>query len=162
MEQQISLRPTAPDDESFLYRLYASTREEELAVLPWNDSEKEAFLTTQFAAQHKYYHQEFGKAEFQVIEQDHEPIGRLYLDHRDDEIRIIDIALLPAYRNKGIGSKYLEAILEQGQGAGLPVRIHVEQNNPALRLYDRLGFQKVTENGVYFLMEKLPDKNTGG
>ena len=162
MEQQITLRPITPDDEPFLCRLYASTREDELAVLPWSESEKEVFLTTQFIAQHTYYHQKFCDAEFHIIEHDDEPIGRLYLDRRDDEIRIIDIALLPAYRNRGIGSKYLEAILEEGRGAKLPIRIHVEHNNPALNLYNRLGFQKVTENGVYFLMEKLPDKAPGG
>ena len=162
MEQQISLRPVTPDDEPFLYRLYASTREDEMAMLPWSASEKEAFLTTQFNAQHTYYQQQFREAEFLIIEQNNEPIGRLYLDRREDEIRIIDIALLPAHRNKGIGSKYLEEIFEESQGAGLPVRIHVEHNNPALRLYDRLGFQKVTENGVYFLMERLPDQSPGG
>ena len=162
MEQLSNLRPSTLDDEQFLYRLYASTREDELAVFPWSESEKEAFLTTQFNAQHTFYHQQFNEAEFLIIEQDNEPIGRLYLDRRDDEIRIIDIALLPTHRNRGIGTKYLESILEEGQGAGLPVRIHVERNNTALRLYERLGFQKVTENGVYFLMEKWPNKDPGG
>ena len=161
MEQPITLRPITPDDEPFLYKLYASTREDELAVLPWSASEKEAFLTAQFNAQHSYYQQQFVKAEFCIIEQGNEPIGRLYLDNRKDEIRIVDIALLPAYRNRGIGTMYLQAVLEEGQSAGLPVRIHVEHNNPALRLYERLGFQKVTENGIYFLMEKLPDKVAG-
>jgi ribosomal protein S18 acetylase RimI-like enzyme len=162
MEQLNNLRPSTLDDEQFLYRLYASTREDELAVVPWSESEKETFLTTQFNAQHTFYHQQFNEAEFLIIEQDNEPIGRLYLDHRDDEIRIVDIALLPSHRNRGIGTKYLETILEEGQGAGLPVRIHVERNNTALRLYERLGFQKVTENGVYFLMEKWPNKDPGG
>jgi ribosomal protein S18 acetylase RimI-like enzyme len=162
MEQLNNLRPSTLDDEQFLYRLYASTREDELAVVPWSESEKETFLTTQFNAQHTFYHQQFNEAEFLIIEQDNEPIGRLYLDRRDDEIRIVDIALLPSHRNRGIGTKYLETILEEGQGAGLPVRIHVERNNTALRLYERLGFQKVTENGVYFLMEKWPNKDPGG
>jgi len=162
MEQLNNLRPSTLDDEQFLYRLYASTREDELAVVPWSESEKETFLTTQFNAQHTFYHQQFNEAEFLIIEQDNEPIGRLYLDRRDDEIRIVDIALLPSHRNRGIGTKYLESILEEGQGAGLPIRIHVERNNTALRLYERLGFQKVTENGVYFLMEKWPNKDPGG
>lgn len=162
MEQLNNLRPSTLDDEQFLYRLYASTREDELAVVPWSESEKETFLTTQFNAQHTFYHQQFNEAEFLIIEQDNEPIGRLYLDRRDDEIRIVDIALLPSHRNRGIGTKYLESILEEGQGAGLPVRIHVERNNTALRLYERLGFQKVTENGIYFLMEKWPNKDPGG
>ena len=161
MEQLNNLRPSTLDDEQFLYRLYASTREDELAVVPWSESEKETFLTMQFNAQHTFYHQQFNEAEFLIIEQDNEPIGRLYLDRRDDEIRIVDIALLPTHRNRGIGTAYLESILEEGQAAGLPVRIHVESNNTALRLYERLGFQKVTENGVYFLMEKWPNKIPG-
>ena len=131
-------------------------------MVPWSESEKETFLTTQFNAQHTFYHQQFNEAEFLIIEQDNEPIGRLYLDRRDDEIRIVDIALLPTHRNRGIGTKYLKSILEEGQEACLPVRIHVERNNTALRLYERLGFQKVTENGVYFLMEKWPNKIPGG
>lgn len=162
MEGQISLRPISTEDVVFLNRLYASTREDELALLPWSDSEKEEFLTMQFKAQHEYYQQEFNKAEFHIIEQDDYSIGRLYLDRREDEIRIIDIALLPEHRNQGIGSKYLEEIIEEGQRKELPIRIHVEQNNPALRLYHRLGFQKLTENGVYYLMEKNPDKVSGG
>ncbi len=162
MEQLTTLRPITTQDEPFLHRLYASTREDELAVVPWSESEKETFLTMQFNAQHTFYHQQFIGAEFLIIEKGNEPIGRLYVDRRNYEIRIIDIALLPSHRNQGIGTKYLEAILEEGQGAGLPVRIHVEHNNTALRLYNRLGFQKVTEKGVYFLMEKLPDKITGG
>ena len=162
MEQQITLRPITPDDEPFLCRLYASTREDELAVLPWKPSKKEAFLTMQFNAQHTYYLKEFSKAEFFIIEQGKHPIGRLYVDHRADEIRIIDIALMPSHRNKGIGTTFLKSLLEEGQQTDLPVRIHVESNNPALRLYKRLGFQKVTENGVYFLMEKLPVQPAGG
>ena len=102
-----SLRPIKEEDQSFLYRLYASTRQEELAVLDWSEAQKEAFLQMQFNAQHKFYTEQFSQAEFQIIEQDQEPIGRLYVDRRDDEIRLIDIALLPAYRNRGIGSSYL-------------------------------------------------------
>ena len=162
MERLTTLRPSTADDEPFLCRLYASTREDEMAVVPWSASEKDVFLTSQFNAQHTFYHQQFNKAEFLIIEQENNPIGRLYLDRREDEIRLIDIALLPEHRNRGIGKTFLEELLKEGQQKGLPVRIHVEHNNPALRLYERLGFQKVTENGVYFLMEKLPDKVTGG
>jgi ribosomal protein S18 acetylase RimI-like enzyme len=100
--------------------------------------------------------EQFAGAAFDVILLDGESIGRLYVDRRPDEIRIIDIALLPEYRNRGIGSRLITALLAEGTAAGLPVRIHVEQYNPAMRLYNRLGFQKIDERGVYHLMEWSP------
>ena len=82
-----------------------------------------------------------------------EPIGRLYVDRRTEEIRIIDIALLPEYRGKGVGSKLIRALLDEAEQERMPVRIHVERFNPALRLYRRLGFKVVEDEGVYYLME---------
>ncbi|MCP4550423.1 MAG: GNAT family N-acetyltransferase [bacterium] len=153
----LSLRPITPEDEDFLRQLYASTREDELAPLDWNEDQKQAFLTMQFEAQHKFYLEQFSQAEFNVILLNGEPVGRLYTDLRPDEIRIIDIALLTAYRRQGIGSIYLNDVLAQARAAGLAVRIHVEHYNPAMSVYKRLGFQKIGDNGVYFLMEWLPD-----
>jgi GNAT superfamily N-acetyltransferase len=157
MEAQITLQSTTPQDEGFLCRLYASTREDEMAVVPWDEAQKKAFLDMQFAAQHTFYHEQFKQAEFQLILLGDEPIGRLYIDRRADEIRLIDIALLPEHRNKGIGSRFLRNILAEGERAGLPVRIHVEHFNPALRLYERLGFHVIGEHGVYYLMEWSPE-----
>ena len=156
MDPTAKLRPITPEDEDFLYRVYASTREDELAPLDWDDEQKESFLKMQFAAQHKFYTEQFPRAEFQVILLDQEPIGRLYLDHRHDEIRLIDIALLPSHRNCGIGNHILKDILAAGELASLPVRIHVEQFNPALRFYKRLGFRQTGDDGIYYLMEWSP------
>jgi len=158
----LALRPISPADLGFLYRVYASTRQEELAVLDWSDAQKAAFLKLQFEAQHRFYTENFPGAAFSILTYQGDAVGRLYLERRQDEIRIIDIALLPEFRNQGIGTTCLKTILAAGEESGLPVRIHVEQNNPAMRLYDRLGFQKVGENGVYFLMEKPPDAHDGG
>ena len=152
----LTLRDIVDGDRPFLQQLYASTREEELAVVPWSESEKKTFLEFQFNAQHTFYQNQFGDAAFWVIEQENVPIGRLYLDRRSDEIRIIDIALLPAYRDRGIGTALLNAILAEGQANHQPIRIHVEHNNRALNLYRRLGFKKIDEEGVYFLMEWMP------
>ncbi|KAA3663385.1 MAG: N-acetyltransferase [Chloroflexi bacterium] len=155
----ITLRSITPDDKLFLCRLYASTREDELSVVPWSDAEKESFLTMQFNAQHTYYQEQFKQAEFLVVELDGEPIGRLYIDRRQDEIRLIDIALLTSHRRKGIGSMLLKDLLTEGSAANLPVRIHVEHNNPALSLYTQLGFKHIEDQGVYFLMEWSPINN---
>ena len=139
MPEQIRFRPIDDEDRRFLHRLYASTRADELAAVDWTDEEKERFLDFQFGAQHDYYREQFPAARFDLVLVDGEPAGRLYVDRRDDEIRLIDIALLPEFRRRGIGGELMRRVLDEGREAGLPVQIHVEQNNPAMRLYDRLG-----------------------
>ncbi len=157
MQDRIEFRDITDDDLPFLRRLYRTTREDEMAQVPWSESEKQAFLEQQFAFQHDYYTKNFGKASFQLVLLDGEPAGRLYLDRRDDEIRLIDIALLPEHRGQGIGGGLMRDVLAEGRRSGLPVRIHVEQNNPALRLYRRLGFERVGDVGIYYLMEWDPN-----
>ena len=103
----VSLCPTTPEYEAFLFRVYANTRAQEMALLNWEDAERDAFLQMQFAAQHRYYHEQFSAASFDLVLQNGEPIGRLYVDRRVDEIRIVDIALLQQYRSKGVGSALL-------------------------------------------------------
>lgn len=153
---QPTLRPATDEDLPFLRRVYAGTRAMELAQVPWTDEQKEAFLTFQFDAQHKYYREQFPDAAYDLIVVDGEPVGRLYVDRRDDEIRLIDIALLPERRRAGIGRKLLEDLQREAAAAGHPLRIHVEMNNPALSLYRRLGFRELEEQGVYYLMEWAP------
>ena len=157
MTPSVTLRPVTPDDEVFLYQLYSSTREQELARVPWDEEAKKSFLEMQFKAQAQHYQQQYADAEFQIILCDSRPVGRLYVDRRDDELRIIDIALLPEHRNAGIGSALLNDLLGEAAEAGKPVRIHVERFNPALRLYERLGFTHIGDTGVYYLMELRPD-----
>src|SRR5258706_5171228 len=130
--QGITFRPIGADDMGFLYQVYASTREEELAVTGWSAVQKEAFLIMQFNAQHTYYQEHYPRAAFLVILRDWQPIGRLYLDRWTDQLRIIAIALLPKYRGHGTGTTILEAILAEGQRPGLPVNIHVETVDPTL------------------------------
>jgi ribosomal protein S18 acetylase RimI-like enzyme len=154
---ELTLRPITTDDLPFLYQVYASTRVEELAQTDWTDEQKAAFLQQQFAAQHHHYQVNYPKAQFQVIEQQGTPIGRLYVVRWPKEIRVIDIALLPEYRGRGIGSDFLRSILADGQRRSLPVTIHVERFNPALRLYERLGFHVLQDKGVYYLMEWSPE-----
>jgi ribosomal protein S18 acetylase RimI-like enzyme len=90
-----------------------------------------------------------------VIERNGQPIGRLYLDRRDDELRIVDIALLTEHRGGGIGNAILTDLIDEASGSGIPVRIHVERNNPALGLYRRLGFREIGDEGVYLHMERV-------
>ncbi len=153
----LSLRPIAvPGDLEFLHRVYASTREEELRQTGWDAAQKEAFTRMQFDAQHAYYQAHYAGASFDVIQVDGAPAGRLYLDRRADEIRIMDITLLPEFRGQGIGTGLLRQILAEGQAKNLPVTIHVEAFNPARWLYERLGFHTIDDKGVYLFMRWTP------
>jgi ribosomal protein S18 acetylase RimI-like enzyme len=153
MASEISFRPFTPDDMEFLYQVYASTRQEELSVTAWSDEEKEQFLRMQFHAQHTHYQEHFGGAKYLVVLSDDKPIGRLYVDRRPDEIRIIDIALLSEHCGGGIGGGIVRELLDEAAAAGKAVRLHVEKNNPAKRLYFRLGFRDIGDAGVYDLMQ---------
>ncbi|CAA9414388.1 MAG: Acetyltransferase, GNAT family [uncultured Rubrobacteraceae bacterium] len=156
----VTLRPIRPEDGGFLYRVYASTRREELAQVGWGEAQKAAFLRMQFDAQSSYFRENYEGAEFSVILEDGRPVGRLYVARWPEEIRIVDIALLPEHRNAGVGSMLLGGLISESEESGKPVSIHVERFNPALRLYERLGFREVEDKGVYLLMERSPGAAT--
>jgi ribosomal protein S18 acetylase RimI-like enzyme len=153
---EVTLRPATEADYDFMSRLYASTREAEMAYFPFDEAEKRAFLDQQFAAQFRHYDIHYPTCERNIIERDGRPIGRLWIDEWRDQIRLVDIALIPECRGLGIGSALMRQVMDRGGAAGKPVTIHVESFNPALRLYQRLGFEHVDTNGVYFLMRWTP------
>jgi len=152
----VTLRPIRDDDRELLCRVYTSTRWEELAPVPWTDEQKLAFCRSQFEAQHAYYQANYKGAAWLVIEHEGVPAGRLYVHRLEKEIRLVDITLLPEHRNAGIGSGLLRELITESTAAGKPLRIHVEKNNPALRLYERLVFVPIVDKGVYHLMERAP------
>lgn len=146
-----------PNDLPFLRELYASTRREELAPTGWPQEQIEFFLLQQFEAQHSHYLEHFSNAAWEVIlDAQGAPIGRLYLDEREKDFHIIDIALLPRARGQGIGTGILGNLIDRANASGKSVTIHVEMNNPAMSLYQRLGFQFVEEQGIYLLMKHHP------
>jgi ribosomal protein S18 acetylase RimI-like enzyme len=149
---RVSLRPATADDHEFLVALYGSTRDEELSQVVWPEGQRDAFVRMQFALQDAQYRTGNPDGSFEVIEVDGRPIGRLYVDRRDGEIRIIDLALVPESRGAGIGTRLLEGILDEAAGSGRTVRLHVEVHNRAVELYNRLGFVPVSDDGVYRLM----------
>jgi len=153
----ITLRAVRPEDEPFLLQVYASTRLEELAPLGWSEADQGAFLRQQGEAQHHHYRTYYADADYGVIELAGQPVGRLYVARWPSEIRIVDIALLPEYRNEGIGTQLIGDLLVEGARTGLPVTIHVESFNPAQRLYARLGFELAGDEGVYCLMKWSPE-----
>jgi GNAT superfamily N-acetyltransferase len=158
----VSLRPITAADGDFLRLVYAATREEELALVDWDDDQKAAFLEMQFTAQHAYYQEQFPQGSFDVIIVDDRPAGRLYVDRSPEEILVIDIALLPEFRGRGVGTEFLGRVLDEARTLGLPVAIHVERNNPALRWYGRLGFVLVEDRGVYLFLRWGPEPSSAG
>ena len=153
--QVVSLRPITSGDDAFLLGLYASTRENELAPVPWSEAQKQAFLRMQFEAQTRHYATHYAAlSSFDVILVDCVPAGRLIVHRGERDVRIVDVALMPAFRGKGVGSGLLRALLDDSDAVGRSVSIHVEHDNPALRLYERLGFVKVSEQGISWLMQR--------
>ena len=154
---KIALREAGPGDEAHLLAVYGGTREDELAMTDWDDAQKRAFVEQQFRAQDTYYRANYANASYQVILVDEQPAGRLYVARWPDEIRIMDIALLKAYRGRGVGGRLLADLQAEAASEGKPLRIHVERFNPALSLYVRLGFRLVEDKGVYLFLEWSPD-----
>lgn len=147
------LRPVEPGDESFLLQVYASIRAAEMAQVPWSDEQREAFVRMQFEAQQLHYQTHNPNATHDIILLKDQPVGRLYVSRREKEIRILDITILPEQRNQGLGTPLIENLMKEAADVGKPLNIYVESFNPSLRLFERLGFHKVEDDGVNYLLE---------
>lgn len=157
---QVTLRPVNPGDEEFLCRVYASTRTDEMALVDWSDPQKEAFLRMQFDAQTTHYRLHYPTAEYQIIQQGETPIGRLIVERSQKCLLVMDISLLPEYRNRGVGTALLKDLMAEAGQSNLPVVLRVEFFNPVIQLYTRLGFVKTREvNSVYHEMIWTPTQN---
>jgi ribosomal protein S18 acetylase RimI-like enzyme len=152
----LSFRPASDDDLPFLAQLYASTRTEELAPVPWPEEQKAAFLAMQFQAQHIHYHRHYPTADWLIVLRDDAPVGRVYVERWEREHRLIDIAFLPDQRGMGYGASLLQDLMDDAAADGKPLSTHVEKFNPAMRLYLRLGFVAVEDKGVYELLRWTP------
>lgn len=149
----ITFRPAGPDDEAFLLKVYGSTRAEELAAVPWTEAQREAFLRMQLNAQHYHYGQIYPDGDFLIILDDDRAVGRLYAARLKDQHRIIDITILPEERGRGLGTAILRDLMTEAARRDKPLRIYVESFNPSLRLFERLGFSPIEEEGIHLLME---------
>lgn len=157
MIRTVSLRPALPEDEPFLFRLYISTREAELASFGWSEADKNAFLELQFEAHQHHYATISPAADQNVILREGRPVGSLIVIRGRKEIRLAEIVLLPEDRGRGIGSKLIEDLSEEAVVRGLPLRLHVARFNRAIRLYRRLGFVLIRDTGTHFFMERSPE-----
>lgn len=154
--ENISLVPVTEDDAELIEEIYYFTRNEEFAMLGWNDDQLKPFLKMQCDFQNKSYRMHFPNAEFSLVLLDDEKIGRMIVDRNENEIRLVDIAVLPQFRGKGIGSKLIEKLYSEAKEKSLPLSLQVEKNNNnAFRLYKKQGFEIVDESEIYFAMEKI-------
>lgn len=155
----LTLRPVCADDYDFLVDVYGSTRAEELALVPWTTEQQQAFVRSQFAAQQEHYAKTYPAASHDIILSGNRPVGRLYVARLEREIRIIDITLLPAERNGGIGSYLIRQLLDEANRSGKMTRIYVEGFSPSLRLFERLGFSRGEQHGIHLLMQCNPGQH---
>ena len=149
----VTLRPAGEDDQPFMLRVYASVREPELERSGLPREQWGAFVEHQFEAQSRAY-EDYRNTSFEVVLVDGEPAGRLIVARWPEELRVVDVALLPEYRGRGVGGTLIRELIEEAEERGVKTSIHVERFNPAQRLYTRLGFRSVSETGVYLLLER--------
>jgi ribosomal protein S18 acetylase RimI-like enzyme len=155
---RLSFRPAVfPDDEDFLMKLYFTTRAD-VEMSPMSREQKNAFMIMQYAAQKQHYAAHFPEAAYNIVLLDEQPIGRLMVGRGADEIRVIDISLLPEFRNQGIGTVLLQDLIDEAGRTHRIFALHVVQNNRAVGLYERLGLSVTGETGFHFKME-LPPSN---
>jgi ribosomal protein S18 acetylase RimI-like enzyme len=154
----VSFRAIVDSDHQFLRDLYASVRAAELAPVAWPQEAKRQFLDDQFALQHQHYLKNYVGADLLLIERYGMPIGRIYVYRTATEIRLMDIALVAEQRGCGIGSALLHELMDEARATNRQLTLHVEPDNPAQRLYQRLGFSLIEHRGVYdFLGWKAPN-----
>jgi GNAT superfamily N-acetyltransferase len=155
----VELRPVTEEDDQFLLSVYASTREQELAQAEWAEGQKENFLRWQFDMQRQQYNVRFPDAAYHVILVDGHPAGRVWVGSDDEQIRLLDIALLPEFQNRGVGTALLRRLMDQAAKARKALRHMVFMlNSDAHRFYERLGFTIIEDLGAYRHMEWRSEK----
>jgi len=153
LDEKITLRPVQESDDEFLLKVYGSTREQELAQVPWTEEQKHQFVRMQWEAQKNHYTAQHPEARHEIICLEGIAAGRLYLDRSGEKFHVLDITLLPEQRNRGAGSFLLGQIMAEAKEAGKPVSIYVETFNPSLRLFQRLGFTPIQQEGFHLLLQ---------
>ena len=158
-------RRQLPEDETFLREVYASTRQEELDLTDWGPEQRKVFLDSQFNSMRISYARQFPRGEFSVIMLGAQRVGLIVVDRGENELRLVDIALLPEFRGRGIGTFFLKELVSESALAQKPLRLHVLTGSRPRRLYARLGFVKIEENGPYEHLEwrpQAPGRNPAG
>jgi GNAT superfamily N-acetyltransferase len=156
MDPNLSTRPATPADQDFLWKVYAATRSAEVAAWGWAPAQQEAFLRMQFHARGLAYQASYPGAEHSIVLENGGPVGQIIVSRTAAELRLVDIALLPEHRNRGLGAHLISALIREADAAALPLRLTVARGNPAIHLYLRLGFASTSEDAMYIEMERKP------
>ncbi|MFO0756525.1 MAG: GNAT family N-acetyltransferase [Byssovorax sp.] len=152
----LTLRPEGPGDEAFCLALFASTRAAEIACLGGAPGVAEAFVRMQHAAQQRGHRAQHPDAERAIVLRAGEPIGSIVIDRGSEAFVLVDVTLVPGERGRGTGARLLGALLDEARAAGREVRLHVVRENPARRLYARLGFVSSGGDDLYEAMTWSP------
>jgi ribosomal protein S18 acetylase RimI-like enzyme len=156
MSPVVTQRAATPEDREFLYRLFASSRLDVMQFPGWSDAQREVFLRVQFQARGAHYAAQFPHGDVRVVERDGAPVGSLHTDRTGDDLRLVDLAIVPEQRGAGLGTEILRGVLEDARALGKRVVLHVEVHNRAARLYARVGFTEVANDGIYRRMQWSP------
>ncbi|MBC8009517.1 MAG: GNAT family N-acetyltransferase [Burkholderiales bacterium] len=153
----IALRPAAPPDETFLIRLYATTRATELTRTGWNAAQQDEFIRSQYHLRRADYAARHPGFEHTILILDGQDIGAWMVARGHDHLLLINIELLPAHRSRGIGSALIRRLFAEAKIARIPVRLSVREDNlAATRLYRRLGFALAARANGYLRLEHKP------
>ncbi|MBK8432313.1 MAG: GNAT family N-acetyltransferase [Chloroflexi bacterium] len=159
MPNPITTRPITPADDPLVLAIYHTTREPELALTDWSAAQKAAFVAMQFQAQRQDYQHRFPQADYDLIMAGDEPVGYVYVMRGQEEMRLLDIAMAPAWRNQGVGTAVLRELMAEAAASQRPLSYMVlRTNEAALRLYQRLGFQQAGLYGHHYLMVHRADR----
>ena len=158
----LRLRPEEPGDQAFRFRLFCDSRLPEWNRVYLEPAVREAIMRQQFEAQTETYAQRFPRARFDIIELAGEPIGRIVVNRPGTWVHIVDHAIVPSLRNRGLGTAIMRALMDEAAAAGLPVRLKVaDANDPSLKLYVRLGFTPIETAPFYIELEWTAPANAG-
>ena len=156
----VSLRSVTDADREFLIAVYGSTREKELNQVAWEEGQKEAFVRWQFERQDEEYRQRFPNARYDVVLVDGAPAGRIWVGQDDKQIRLLDIALLTEFQNRGVGTYLIRRLMAEAAQSNKVLRHMVfVLNDNAHRFYERLGFVVIEDLGGYKHMEWVPGQS---
>ncbi len=153
----LRFRPETSADDDFLIPLYASCRADAALLAQWPSEQRDVFINQQFQLQRQHYQREYPNADYSIILADEQAIGRWYLYRDAAYYELLDIGLIPEYRNKAIGSRLVNDLLSEAGRVNKSVRVFVEQDNPAQRFYSRLGFNTIEQHGAHLLLTWQPN-----
>ena len=154
--ENILLRPEQPEDAGVLFEIYATTRQDEMDLTGWDAGRRTIFLDMQFKAMCQGYRAMFPTAQFSIVLHGMKTIGRMVVDRRDREIHVVDLALLPEFRSRKIGTFLIQRICHEATQANKSVTLSVFKNSRAIHWYHRLGFSTMDGSGFYEKMEWRP------